>query len=164
MPGYVIHLAVGRVYAENNKIKDLKDFERGIIEPDMLRDKVKSHYGPYSSQPGLNQFLLINGIPSSYDEGYFLHLVTDYLFYRKFLDRWDKTIYDDYDKLNDRIIKKYQIEVPKVIEEKVKFKSGETSILNEEDLYKFINSVGQINIRQMILQKQLNWEEITLEL
>ena len=45
MPGYMIHLAVGKVYAENNKIEDIKVFEKGIIDPDMIEDKSKSHYG-----------------------------------------------------------------------------------------------------------------------
>lgn len=160
MPGYVIHLAVGKVYAQNNKIEDLNVFERGIIEPDILENKAESHYGPYSSQPGLNDFLQKNGISSSYNEGYFLHLVTDYLFYSRFLSRWDKAIYDDYDKLNSRIIQKYGIVVPKDVQEKVKFKNGETIILNEEDLYKFINAVGKINFRQMISQKQSRCEEV----
>ena len=109
MPGYVIHLAVGKVYAQNNKIEDLNVFERGIIEPDMVENKAISHYGPYSSQPGLNQFVKANGISSSYNEGYFLHLVTDYLFYQKFLSRWDKAIYDDYNKLNSRLLRKTEL-------------------------------------------------------
>jgi len=124
MPGYVIHLAVGKVYAQNNKIEDLNVFERGIIEPDMVENKAISHYGPYSSQPGLNQFVEANGISSSYNEGYFLHLVTDYLFYQKFLSRWDKAIYDDYNKLNSRIMQKYGIVVPKDVQEKVNLKMG----------------------------------------
>ena len=164
MPGYVIHLAVGKVYSENNKIEDLKSFERGIIAPDISENKVESHYGPYSSEPGLNQFLQINGISSSYDEGYFLHLVTDYLFYHKFLSKWEKSIYDDYDKLNSRIMKQYGVTVPKEAQEKVRFKSGKTSVLNEKDLYRFINSVGKINIRQMISQKELSCEEEIAEL
>ena len=153
MPGYVIHLAVGKIYEQNNKINNLNDFERGIIEPDISKNKVKSHFGPYSSQPGLNKFLKINGISNSYDEGYFLHLVTDYLFYNRFLDKWDTIIYDDYDRLNSRLIKKYKIVIPEDIQNKVKFKNGQTIVLNEEQVYKFINSVGKIDIRQLILQK-----------
>lgn len=34
MPGYMIHLAVGREYMKNNKIDDVKSFEKGIIAPD----------------------------------------------------------------------------------------------------------------------------------
>jgi len=156
MPGYVIHLAVGKIYSQSNKIEDLKNFEKGIIVPDMLEDKAKSHYGTYSSNPGLNQFIQINGISSSYDEGYFLHLVTDYLFYNRFLNKWDTSIYDDYDILNSRLMKKYGILLPEDVQEKVKFKVGKTSILNEDNLCKFINSVGKINIRQIVLREDIN--------
>lgn len=159
MPGYFIHLAVGKVYSQNNKIEDLKSFEKGIIDPDMSKNKAESHYGPYSSQPGLNQFIQINGISGSYNEGYFLHLVTDYLFYNKFLNVWDLDIYNDYDKLNSIIMKKYGIVVPEEVKEEVKFQDGKTSILNEEDLYEFINSVGRINIRQIVSQRELHCEE-----
>ena len=61
--------------------------------------------------------------------------------YESFFDKGDVVVVekldDDYDKLNRRIIQKYGITVPKDVQEKVKFKIGETSILNEEDLYKF---------------------------
>ena len=85
MPGYVIHLAVGKVYSQNNEINDLERFKEGIIAPDIEEDKSKSHYGPYSSSPGLNEFLEKQGIKDSYNEGYFLHLLTDYLFYNKYI-------------------------------------------------------------------------------
>lgn len=156
MPGYVIHLAVGKVYSQNNKIEDLNGFERGIIEPDMFENKAESHYGPYSSSPGLNQFMQAHGISCSYDEGYFLHLVTDYLFYNRFLNKWDTAIYDDYDKLNSRLMKKYEINLPEDVQKKVKFEAGEPRILNEDNLYKFINSVGKINIRQIASKGYIN--------
>lgn len=164
MPGYVIHLAVGKVYSKYNEIEDLKSFEKGIIEPDRAKDKSKSHYGPYSSQPDLNRFIKTNGISTNYEEGYFLHLVTDYLFYNKFLKRWDSNIYEDYDKLNARIVQKYGITIPEEIQKVVQFKDGKPSVLDEDELYKFINSVGKINIRKLVLQKDDLQSQIASEL
>ena len=162
MPGYVIHLAVGKVYSQNNKIKDLKSFEKGIIMPDLQKDKAKSHYGPYSSSPGLDEFINEEGIEDSFDEGYFLHLLTDYYFYNKFLDKWKPGIYDDYDKLNEELIKKYGIELSREIKDKVDFKEGELVILNKELIYKFINSVGKVNVRDIVSKREKNikteWE------
>lgn len=158
MPGYIIHLAIGKIYAQHNKIKDLEDFEKGLIAPDMTNDKTKSHYGPYSSQPGLNKYIQNNKMFHSYQEGYFLHLVTDYLFYNKFLKSWDSAIYEDYDKLNARIVHKYEIVIPQEIQQVVKFKDGELSLLKEEEVDRFINYVGKINIRQCILQKEIKDE------
>lgn len=162
MPGYVIHLAVGKVYSQNNKIKDLENFQKGIIAPDMEEDKAKSHYGPYSSSPGLDKFINEKGIENSFNEGYFLHLLTDYYFYNKFLDEWKPGIYDDYDKLNEEMIKKYRIELPEEIKNKVNFRQGELVILDKEKIYKFIDSVGRINIRDIIAKKEndnrVEWE------
>lgn len=159
MAGYMIHLAVGKVYEQNNKIKDIKAFENGIIMPDLLPDKSKSHYGKYSSKPGLSSYIAeTNGNLNSYQKGYFLHLVTDYLFYNKFLKEWNPVIYEDYDKLNYRIMQKYGISIPEEIKRIVKFKNGNLSFLNEDDLYNFINSVGKINISQIIAQKNVDNE------
>ena len=159
MPGYVIHLAVGKVYSQNNEINDLERFKEGIIAPDIEEDKSKSHYGPYSSSPGLNEFLEKQGIKDSYNEGYFLHLLTDYLFYNKYLEKWEQSIYDDYDIINENIIKRYEIEIPSQVQEKVKFKQGNLSILNEDDIYKFIDFVGKINVRQIVSKKGKKVEE-----
>lgn len=165
MPGYVIHLAVGKVYEENNKINNKMEFEKGIIAPDMASDKAKSHYGLYSSQSNLNEYIRLNRKFDEYKEGYFLHLLTDYLFYNRFLTRWDSSIYNDYNKLNQILIKKYDISIPKEIQQIVKFESGNTEILKRDKLYRFIDSVGKIDIRAILLKEDINFEkECWLEL
>ncbi len=158
MPGYVIHLAIGSVYSKNNNIQDIKSFQKGIIDPDIIKDKSKSHYGSYSSNPNLNRFIRERGITTSYEEGYFLHLVSDYLFYKKFLKSWNTVIYEDYDKLNARIIRKYGIEIPEEAKPVIRFKDGELSFLKEEEIYRFIEAVGKIGIRQIVSQKDSDYE------
>lgn len=159
MPGYVIHLAVGKVYQKNNEIKDVESFERGVIAPDLAKDKAKSHYGTYSSSPDLNKYLTERKVTNEFDEGYFLHLLTDYLFYNKFLETWDKHIYDDYDKLNDRIMKKYNVIIPEELLNEVKTKNGEPEILNEGKIYRFIDAVGKINIRKILEENEVNFQK-----
>lgn len=158
MPDYVIHLAVGKIYLQNNNVVNLREFEKGIIAPDMVTDKSKSHYGPYSSQPDLSRYIKCNKYFGEFQEGYFLHLVTDYLFYNRFLTKWASDIYEDYDKLNEPIVKKYKITIPKEIQGVVCFKSGKTKVLDENELYRFIDSVGKINIREIFLKKGINFE------
>ena len=159
MAGYVIHLAVGKIYIQNNEINNLSEFEKGIIAPDMEVDKSKSHYGPYSSKPNLKKYIEMNRNFDEFKEGYFLHLITDYLFYNRFLTRWSSEIYEDYDKLNNVIIKKYGIIVPKEIQDIVNYKKGKPKVLDENRLYRFIDSVGKINIREMLLKKDINFEK-----
>lgn len=153
MPGYVIHLAVGKVYLCHNKISDVASFEKGIVAPDMEKDKAKSHFGPYSSQPNLNSFINSQGLSTDYDEGYFLHLLTDYLFYNKFLKTWSQDIYDDYDRLNARIIEKYGIRIADELQSVVRFKEGNLGFLNEDSLYRFIDTVGKIDVRGIVSEK-----------
>ena len=56
MPGFTIHLAVGKRYIEKHKkqIKNENDFMKGTIAPDLDKDfsqieknKSKSHYGKW---------------------------------------------------------------------------------------------------------------------
>ena len=151
MPGYVIHLAVGKVYLRDNKVENVTEFERGIIAPDIVADKSKSHYGPDSAEPDLNRYIELNREFDDFKEGYFLHLLTDHLFYNRFLQEWSPDIYDDYNKLNRAIVQRYGIIIPKEVQDIVKYEVGRPKILDEDRLYKFIETVGKINIRELFL-------------
>lgn len=112
MAGYVIHLAVGEEFLRMypNEIKNYNDFIDGIIYPDLVNDKALTHYGPKSSQVHLDEFFKNSDINNDFNKGYFLHLVTDYLFYNKFLKVFSKKdIYDDYDSLNERLEKNLKL-------------------------------------------------------
>ena len=87
MAGYVIHLAVGEEFIRNfpNEITNYEDFIKGIIYPDSVEDKSLTHYGEKSSKVNLKLFFNERDILDDFNKGYFLHLVTDYLFYNKFL-------------------------------------------------------------------------------
>ena len=148
MPGYVIHLAIGKKYIERHKINNEEIFLKGCIEPDLL-DKKYSHYGDSSSNPNLQKFLDQNTLNSEYNQGYLLHLITDYLFYNKylknFIDNFSKEIYHDYNKINEYLIRKYNVEIPKEIESIVKFENGEPKILNAESICNFIETIANID-------------------
>ena len=159
MPGYVIHLAVAKVYEKKYGIKDIKKFEQGVIAPDQNKNKLISHYGPDSSHPGLEKFLNQKGIEDEFDEGYFLHLVTDYLFYNKFLEKFDNRIYDDYDKLNASLIKRYNIVLSPEIVDVVNKREGEPVVLNEEELCSFMDFVGNLDIRSLVAEKKISIKE-----
>lgn len=153
MPGYLIHLATGVVYKSNNIITNTNDFIKGIIAPDQSSDKAISHYGPYTSRPNLNTFIKeIGGIKNSFQEGYFLHLVTDYLFYNRFLEKFSPAIYNDYDILNKYLQLKYNISIPNEIKPEVKFTNGTLSILDKKKLDKFIDTVGHLDLRKIVLK------------
>ena len=83
MAGYVIHLAVGEEYLRKhpNEIKSYDEFIQGIIAPDDVKDKSLTHYGPKSSKVNLKNFFEEKDIDSDFNKGYFIHLLTDYIFY-----------------------------------------------------------------------------------
>ncbi len=162
MPGYVIHLAIAKEYTKKhkNQIDDYNKFIEGVIYPDSVSDKSITHYGEKSSKANLKEFLLENNIEDSYNKGYFLHLVTDYLFYNKFLDYCSKDIYNDYDILNKYLEEKYDVDIPKKVEKNVFYKEGKLKILNLEDTIEFINMVSNYDlheIKNLVLKDDKYW-------
>jgi len=154
MPGYIIHLAVAKEYIRNFRIKDEEEFLKGTIAPDLLattlaEGKEKTHYSPIGgAQVNLKQFLKENKITSSYMEGYFLHLVVDYLFYNRYFTNFDTRLYDDYDKTNKQLIEEYNITIPDEISEIIQFKEGELEILDIEKLNQMITEISKKSIRE----------------
>ena len=148
MAGYVIHLAIAEEYLRKHKdIKeDYEEFIKGVIYPDSVTDKSLTHYGIKSSKVILKDFLQDNAINNSYMRGYFLHLITDYLFYNKYLEKFSKDIYNDYDILNKRLIEKYNVVLPENVQNNVFYKEGETKILTMELAIKIIDEISDLNL------------------
>lgn len=136
MPGFVIHLATANEYIKKhkNEIKNKHDFFQGCIYPDMTtkEGKKQTHFGESSAAVVLRNFFSSFDINTDYNKGYFLHLVTDYIFYNKLLPHTSKDIYNDYDILNRYLIEKYNVPICDSIKDKVFFKEGQTKILSKE--------------------------------
>ena len=148
MAGYVIHLAIAEEYLKKHKDvkEDYDEFIKGVIYPDSVTDKSLTHYGIKSSKVILKDFFLDNEINNSYMRGYFLHLITDYLFYNKYLEKFTKDIYNDYDILNKRLIEKYNVVLPENIQNNVFYEDGETKILTMELAIKIIDEISDLNL------------------
>lgn len=151
MAGYVIHLAVAEEYLRkhNNDIKNYNEFISGVIAPDEVKDKSLTHYGEKSSKVDLKKFIQTNEIETDYQKGYFLHLVTDYLFYNKYLEYFSKDIYNDYDFTNKELIEKYKVTIPEHIKNYIFFKTGETKILSIDLAQKVIEEVSEYSLKEV---------------
>ena len=148
MPGYVIHLAVAEKQLENGKIKNRDEFIKGVLAPDLLKKKgYDSHFG-YSSAPDFKKFLEAHKDMSDYNKGYFLHLLTDYLFYNKLISEWKPEIYEDFDILNEKLIASYSLKIPEQIKDVVQYKNGELTVLNMDDVFSFINAFSEIPLEK----------------
>lgn len=154
MPGYVIHVAVAQEYIKKRKIKgkeEIEQFIKGSVAPDLVKPKSLSHYGKSPAYTSLKEFLLNNKLDTSFQKGFFLHLITDYLFYNYYLDNYSKEfIYDDYDILNEDLIHKYDVILPKEVCDYVFFKKGVTKILNMELACKIIDEVSSCDIEKIV--------------
>lgn len=151
MPGFVIHLAVANEYLRKhpNEIKQEDSFLKEVIAPDFTDDKSKTHYAKDSINTNLRLYLESNTINSDYDKGFFLHLITDCVFYQKYFKNLTTSVYNDYDILNKTIIEKYNVKVLKEIEEYAKYKQGEPQILKKDIIYKFIEEVSSFDIKDI---------------
>ena len=169
MPGYVIHLATACEYMRKhpNEIINKMEFFEGCIAPDLTtkENKKVTHYGEGSNTIQLRVYLKNNKIETDYDKGYFLHLVTDYIFYNKLLKCISKQIYNDYDILNRYLIKKYNVELLDKIKNSVFYISGDTKILSKELAEKTIEICSDMllkDIENEILNCEYTekWEKI----
>ena len=123
------------------------EFIEGVIFPDSAKDKSKTHFGNGSSNSNLPKFLEKHTLDSSFDRGYFIHLLTDYLFYNKYIDTFSKDIYNDYDILNKKIIDKYHIVLPDKIKNQVFFKdNGTLKILSMDLVDSLISEIANLDI------------------
>lgn len=138
MASFNIHLAIGKRYIEKgNKIDHEEEFFRGIIAPDLVEDKTKSHYSGIqdknnileylANKVDLYEYLKKNEIHSDYQKGVFLHLIADYLFFNCFFDKtylksisyeeFCKDLYVSYDFTNDYLEKQYKLSLTGILEE-----------------------------------------------
>lgn len=164
MPGYVIHLAVAEEYLKKHENKEkYNSFIEGVIFPDSVKDKSLTHYGPRSSYSNLKLFLEDkNDMKDDFTRGYFEHLLTDYLFYNKYIDTFSKAMYDDYDLLNSYLIEKYNVKLPEKVKKQVFYKKeGTLKILSKELVEKFIKEVSELDLDKVAEEIKNNPEKWT---
>ena len=56
MPGFVIHLAIGQEYLRKQNKNYSEEFQKGIVAPDFIDDKSKTHYGKSPRYTNLKKF------------------------------------------------------------------------------------------------------------
>lgn len=159
MPSYVIHLAVGKEYIRKHpdEIKDIEEFEKGIIDPDMAEDKDVSHFGKDRMNIDIDKYLTLYPLKNDYAKGYLLHLITDHIFYSyTFYNETIKakenqeTFYHDYDVLNSALIEKYEVRLPKSVEKYANTIDGEPIYLKLQKMISFIDEVSEDTLMKQI--------------
>lgn len=178
MPRIHIHLAIAKEYLKHHpEIKNEEAFYEGSIAPDFAEDKKESHYTKETSNEDLINylnnkvhifpFLQTTNVKTDYNKGLFLHLITDKLFFTKFLDQnylksvtyseYINDLYYSYECTNPVIINHYQLPMEKYeqrIEENINkmkkvrgiVEKQKNNILEIDKLIKFINEISLIDL------------------
>ena len=161
MPGFVVHIAIAQEYLRKHKKVFSENFILGSIEPDFTTDKSKTHYGKSPAYVSLKKYLENNKVNTDFDRGYFLHLVTDYLFYNYYVKEIKKPqIYDDYDFTNKALIEKYNVFLPEKAKSKVFFKEGIPQILTLPLACKVIDEISEYELEKIekeVLRNDDKW-------
>lgn len=167
MAGINIHKLIAMKYIEKHSdVDNIEGFYKGCIIPDLVEDKKISHYSDYTKQDFsdlpeafkyktmLNWYLKEHRIDSSYELGMFLHLVTDYLWFNKFIDK---------EYLSNTTFEKFQTDyyysldiVDSYIEDKYKILSYKRKKYKFEDKYIIKNNIIPINKLERFIQYVTN--------
>lgn len=168
-----IHLSIAKKYLEKHKDLNYKQVIAGSLYPDSVEDNDKSHYSDINcssdnlshvrGKVNLYNFLKEHKNLNDFELGWFLHLITDYLFFDEcFTEEYllsnsykdfCKDLYFAYDHLNLYLSWKYNITEKDYKEYPGEYYSGkpyEDCILSKEMIDDFINRVSLIDLDKYI--------------
>ena len=161
MASFAIHLAIGQEYLKKHDEKNTQEFTEGNIAPDLAQNKVEAHYGKITAKPNLYEYIQQNEVESSFNRGYFLDLLTDYLFYNHLInidtvvekigvDKWKELLYNDYNVINDIVLNVFHVEVPEKVKKYMRSSDGKLYLFTQESLTNFIKEISGIDLDEII--------------
>lgn len=168
-----IHLAIAKTYLNKHKNLNYEKFIAGTLFPDADKDNDKTHYtnknrgsdnvSHVRSKVNLYAFLNEHNNLDDFELGWFLHLVTDYLFFEECFteeyllsvsyEDFCKDLYFAYNHLNLYLSEKYHIIESDYKEYPSEYYPGspyENCILPKEMIDSFINKVASIDLTKYI--------------
>lgn len=168
-----MHLAIAKKYLENHKDLNYEKVIAGTLYPDAIEDNDKSHYTDINrgndnvshvrGKVNLYAFLKEHKSLDDFELGWFLHLITDYLFFEECFteeyllnnsyEDFCKDLYFAYDHLNLYLSQKYNIvenDYKTYPSEYYPGSAYEDCILPKEMIDEFINRVSVIDLNKYI--------------
>lgn len=170
-----IHLGVAKKYLEKNSNINYEEFIAGTLYPDAAKDNDKTHYTDLNrgednvshvrGKVNLYAFLDNHDSLNDFELGWFLHLVTDYLFFEECFSteyllnnsykKFCQDLYFAYNCLNLYLSEKYHItddDYKRYPSENYPGIPYEDCILSKEMIDDFIERVSSINLEDYIIQ------------
>ena len=169
MPCLAMHVAIAHQYCKYHVDEDIETFRFGAIVPDIDPDKFTSHYGIVGKATSVKQSLenktdiikCINdlNIDNPHDRAKFLHLITDYLYYRYIYvadvekitkEQLDQSLYNDYNYITYYVLDKYKITIPSQAQHLVRSKpcDGDFEFITRQQVDMFIDKIARLNLKQ----------------
>ena len=163
MTSFVMHLAIAKLYLGRHIEETEEEFIEGTISPDLTDDKPASHFGKHCAWADPGKYLIQKGdrLVGSFERAYFLHLLTDYLFYHQVvnieeclatlgIEEWIRRQRNDFSVLNDEIVQNYDLKnIPDAIKGQMTSKDGELEIFDRKKIADFIQEVSQVDIDEI---------------
>lgn len=173
MASSVIHLAIAKKYFEKNNNLNYEKLLAGSLYPDASNNKNQTHYTDSNrgkdnishlrGKVNLYSFLKERKNLNDFEVGWFLHLVTDYLFFEECFStqylqknsykKFCEDLYFAYDCLNTYISDKYNITKEDYSSYPSQYYPGskyEDCILTKKGIDEFIERVSSIDINEYI--------------
>lgn len=177
MASATIHLAIAKKYLENHQNLNAEKVITGTLYPDATKNKDQAHYtNPNRGKDNLSHlqgkvnlyaFLSEHKTLDDFKLGWFLHLVTDYLFFKECFtieylqnhsyEEFCKDLYYAYNHLNLYLTQKYHITKEDYKAYPTEYYPGvpyENCTLSKEMIDAFINKVSKIDLDEYIKKIQ----------
>ena len=168
-----IHLAIAKKYLEQHPFLNYRKVIAGTLYPDTAINKDEAHYTDLNrgsdnvshvrGKVNLYLFLKNHEFLNDFELGWFLHLITDYLFFEECFstdyllqhsyEQFCKDLYFAYDHLNLYLSEKYNLTENDYIDYPDEYYPGvpyKECILQKDVIDKFINRVSSINLEEYI--------------
>lgn len=178
-----VHLAIAKKYLDKNNNINYEEFMAGTLYPDAATDNDKTHYTDLNrgkdnvshvrGKVNLSAFLDCHESLSDFELGWFLHLVTDYLFFEECFtteyllnnsyEKFCQDLYFAYSCLNSYLTEKYDIkdtDYKNYPSENYPGIPYEDCLLSKEMIDDFIERVSSIDLKDYIMQIKENKKNI----
>ncbi len=168
MPSLGLHLAITNEYLKLNNNENKDEFIKGTIDVDLAADPSKSHYSIITNannvveilknKVSLKDFKQHNVVNSSYEKGYFLHLLSDYYFNTQFFEKrylnsftiinFKELLYKNYSYINEHLKEKFKIVFPDTIKMYDITNVGKSDMLPLNKIDAYISKMANLNLEK----------------
>lgn len=165
MASLAMHWIISDLYLAKHREDNYDEFLSGAMAPDITGDKMATHCSYFNKNDmyvdrlhkkvDIIKFCNTHSINTSFERGYFLHILTDYIFYNSYMANIEslqnlvdarEDVYNDYRILNGYLVKKYGIDMSVLPECGRDRRLGKYKYITNESIDNIIQYCSSIDI------------------